>query len=207
MEYSIPLPQNKKFIDEVKVTVNVPPEEIPVVGFANITKPGQYSPNQFNHQTGELLPEGTYSNNQYLDQINVNINNKVDLKTFSLCFNSSSSFPYIITTNKTNINSLTMDNSGTWNSNSGDWLFFKNDGNNLFVMLVQIASAYSFVYSGDIYYCRINSLYGVNNFISIYGYDDDNTEYNLFNFREHTQNSNLQYSTYLLNFNLNVNVI
>lgn len=79
MEYSIPLPQNKKFVDEVKVTVNVPPEEIPVVGNANITESGQYLPNNFNHQTGELLPEGTYSNNQYIDQINVTINQYIEL--------------------------------------------------------------------------------------------------------------------------------
>lgn len=93
IEYSIPLPQNKKFVDEVKVTVNVPPEEIPVVGNANITKSGQYLPNNFNHQTGELLPEGTYSNNQYLDQINVNIENNYNLSDFYLFASSYNSWP------------------------------------------------------------------------------------------------------------------
>lgn len=83
--YTIPLPNNKKFVDEVTVNVNVPipTPEPPVVGHANIYKNGQYLPNMFDHSTGEPLPEGTYSNNQYLDQINVNLRFGINYFRFS----------------------------------------------------------------------------------------------------------------------------
>lgn len=45
----------------------------PIVGFANIKDNGQYLPNNFDNETGNLLPEGQTSNNQYLNQINVSV--------------------------------------------------------------------------------------------------------------------------------------
>lgn len=44
-----------------------------MVGFANITENGQYIPSDFDHQTGQKLPEGQSSNNQYLNQVIVNV--------------------------------------------------------------------------------------------------------------------------------------
>lgn len=67
---TIALPNGKKYVDSVKIKVNVQQQQ-PVVGHANITKNGQYLPNEFNSTTGNLLPSGTTSNNQYLEQINV----------------------------------------------------------------------------------------------------------------------------------------
>lgn len=52
------------------------------VGGCNITKNGQYLPNQFDNTPGQnygnLLPEGQTSTNQFIDQINVNISNQIN---------------------------------------------------------------------------------------------------------------------------------
>lgn len=87
--------QNKRFADKINLQITRQGEQ-PVTGGANITKNGQYTPNEFNHSTGDLLPEGTYSNNQYIDQINVNVPTyPFDLKYIAYNVNSVWNFAEI----------------------------------------------------------------------------------------------------------------
>lgn len=55
---------------KIKQKINLPQ---PILTHVNIEDNGQYSPNMFDTETGDLLPEGTTSDAQYIDQVNVNV--------------------------------------------------------------------------------------------------------------------------------------
>lgn len=111
------------------------------VGGCNITSNGQYSPNMFDNTPGpnygNLLPEGQTSTNQFIDQINVNLINKINrfyistnfkkLSDFTVYSNSISNF--IINSNEAVVRIVESNISYTVN------LLVNNDVNNKSITL------------------------------------------------------------------------
>jgi hypothetical protein len=172
--------------------VNVPvtpTPPTPTIGFANITENGQYLPIDFNSQ-GEYDPLNPNNNFDYLNQINVNINTKLNKNNFYIKYGTQSGYdnnmPLPPTSGYTQL-SLSLINGNVYWDQYDFYIVLGNYNNNFTIGYYQPASSSTSNYYLGLY--RSGTI-NISNNQYVWVYYLENNNYNLLAVFRDCQSSN-----------------